>query len=58
MTTELKSHIKRKHWKIIPLKAVPKGKRCLPMVWSMKRKKNPLGEVIKYKARLLSLIHI
>ena len=52
MTEELKSHIKRKHWKIVPLKSVPKGKRCLPMVWSMKRKKNPLGEIIKYKARL------
>ena len=51
MTEELKSHINRKHWKIVPLKSVPEGKRCLPMVWSMKRKKNPLGEIIKYKAR-------
>lgn len=52
MAKELKDHIKSKHWKVVPLKYVPKGKRCLPMVWSMKRKKKPLGEVIKYKARL------
>lgn len=52
MKKELLDHINRKHWKVIPLKVVPKGKRCLPMVWSMKRKRNPIGEITKWKARL------
>ena len=34
------------------LRIVVKGRTCLPMVWSMKRKRNPIGEVIKWKARL------
>ena len=49
---ELDDHILRKHWKVIPLCNVPKGKNPLPMVWSMKRKRNPLGEITRYKARL------
>ena len=28
------------------------SKKTIPMVWSMKRKRNPLGEIIKWKARL------
>ena len=34
------------------MKCVPKHKRPLPMVWSMKRKRNPIGEITKWKARL------
>ena len=49
---ELYDHIERKHWKIVPLKCVPKGRTCLPMVWFTKRKRNPITEVIKRKARL------
>ena len=49
---ELDDHILRKHWKVVPLQNVPKDKTCLPMVWSMKRKRNPLGEITRYKARL------
>ena len=49
---ELNNHIKRGHWKVVSRKAIPKGKRALPMVWSMKRKRNPIGEIIKWKARL------
>ena len=52
MAKELKDHIKRKNWKAVPLKYIPKDKSCLPMVWPMKRKKNPLGKVIKYMASL------
>lgn len=52
MRKELEDHINRKHWKVVPLKSVPKGKIPLPMVWSMKRKRDPLGFIIKYKARL------
>ena len=52
MKKELSDHIKRRHWKVVPLKSIQKGKRPLPMVWSMKRKRNPLGEVTHYNARL------
>ena len=37
---------------IVPLKNVPKHKKPIPMVWSMKRKRNPLGEITKWEARL------
>ena len=52
MTKELEDHIGRRHWKIIPTSQVPKHKRPIPMVWSMKRKRNPIGEVTRHKARL------
>ena len=42
MKLELNAYIKNKHWKVIPLKNIPKGRRCLPMAWAMKRKHNPL----------------
>jgi Reverse transcriptase (RNA-dependent DNA polymerase) len=52
MYKELHDHINRKHWMIVPLKSVPSHKQALPMVWSMKRKRNPIGVIIKWKARL------
>jgi hypothetical protein len=52
MHKELNDHVDRKHWKVIPMKAVPKDKIPIPMVWSMKRKRNPIGTIIKWKARL------
>ena len=47
MKKELEDHISRKHWKVVPAKCIPKHKRSIPMVWSMKRKRNPVGEIIK-----------
>eukprot|EP00980_Cylindrotheca_fusiformis_P020590 scaffold7642_cov88-Cylindrotheca_fusiformis.AAC.1 len=52
MHKELADHIGRKHWKIVPLSAVRAPKHAIPMVWAMKRKRNPVGEIIKWKARL------
>ena len=52
MYKELNDHISRKHWKVVPLKSVPQYKKPIPMVWSMKRKRNPIGEITKWKARL------
>ena len=52
MYKELNDHVSRKHWKVIPLRHVPPLKKCIPMVWSMKRKRNLVGEVMKWKARL------
>ena len=52
MRKELQDHVGRRHWKVVPAKTLPKGKRPIPMVWSMKRKRNPIGEITKWKARL------
>ena len=52
MYKELNDHISRKHWKVVPLKSIPHHKKAIPMVWSMKRKRSPVGDIIKWKARL------
>jgi hypothetical protein len=57
MTKELNDYIGRKHWKVIPALAVPKHKIPSPMVWSMKNKRNPIGEITKWKARLCAAGH-
>ena len=45
MQKELEDNVLCKHWKLIPLWSLPTNKRPLPMVCSMKRKRNPLGEI-------------
>ena len=52
MEKELMDHIERKHWKVVPMRSIPKQKKAIPMVWSMKRKRDPLGSILKWKARL------
>lgn len=52
MHKELNDHVQRKHWKVVPRKSMPLYKKALPMVWSMKRKRDPLGDIVKWKARL------
>ena len=52
MSKELEDHVRRKHWVVVPLSSVPRNKIPIPMVWPMKRKRNPIGEIIKWKARL------
>ena len=47
MHKELTDHIGRKHWKVVAIKALPHDKIPSPMVWSMKRKRNPVGEIIQ-----------
>jgi len=52
MRKDLLNHVERKHWKVVPVNSIPPDKIMLPMVWSMKRKTNPIGKVVKWKARL------
>lgn len=52
MKKELQDHISRNHWKVIPYRCKPNDKTAIPMVWAMKRKRNPLGKITKWKARL------
>ena len=57
MHKEIDDHIHCKHWKVVPKSVVPKGCIPIPMVWSMKRKCNPIGEITKWKARLCAGEH-
>ena len=52
MKKELNDHIGRKNWKVVPAKTIPAHKRALPMVWAIKRKRNSVEEIFKWKARL------
>ena len=49
---ELNDHISRGHWKFIPDKYIPSYKQCISMVWSTKHKRNPIREIVKWKAYL------
>ncbi|CAJ1960805.1 unnamed protein product [Cylindrotheca closterium] len=57
LNKELTDHIDCKHWKVVPLKSVSRGKRPIPMIWSMKRKRDPLSNFTKWKARLCAGSH-
>ena len=52
MEKEIDDHTSRGHWIVVPLSKVPRHKKMIPMVWSMKRKRDPAGNVLKHKARL------
>ena len=43
---------------MVPLKHVPSHQKCLHMVWAMTRKRNPIDEIIKWKARLCAGGHM
>ena len=52
MEKELLDHTRRGHWEIVPTSQIPRGVKPINMVWSMKRKRDPAGDIIKWKARL------
>ena len=52
MAWELSQHTKLKHWKIIHKSQVPKTAKPLAMVWTLRRKRDPAGEILKWKAHL------
>lgn len=52
MQKELQDHADRGHWIVIPANQMPRNAKPINMVWSMKRKRDPTGEIIKWKARL------
>ena len=55
MEKKVRDHKGREHWKLVTKKQIQKD-RChknpVMAVWSMKWKRNPLGKIIKHKARL------
>ena len=52
MARELGQHMELKHWKVIHKSQVPKNAKPIPMVWTLRRKHDPAGEILKWKARL------
>ena len=53
MEDEIKGQVKNNIFTIIPRSEVPQGKRVLPAVWAMRRKRRiATGKVYKWKARL------
>ena len=52
MAWELSQHTELKHWKIIHKSQVPKTAKPLPMVWTLQCKRDPAGEILKWKACL------
>lgn len=57
MKEELEDHIHDKHWKAISIKSIPKNKQLLSVVWSMKEKRNPISETIKWKSQSYATGH-
>ena len=39
-------------WKLVKKTDMPKDAKLIRLIWSFKRKRNPLGQLIKHKARL------
>ena len=52
MHKELSDCISCRYWRALPRNLVPSHKRCISMVLSMKRKRDPVGNIIKRKAWL------
>ena len=52
MKKEIDSFNEEKIFELIPISKKPDHKSLIPFVWSFKRKRNPMGELIKHKARL------
>ena len=52
MAKEISSFKEEKIFEIIPIEPKPKEKYLIPFIWLFKRKRNPIGDLIKHKARL------
>eukprot|EP00978_Attheya_sp_CCMP212_P002523 scaffold5126_cov29-Attheya_sp.AAC.2 len=53
MVKEVASHQDNEHWELQKRSGIPAGKKVLPAVWAMKRKRRvATREIYKWKARL------
>ena len=50
MVKKVQDHEREDHWELVPAKRIQS--KPVMAVWSFKRKRNPMGKIIKYKARL------
>ena len=51
MIKETEDHTRRKHWVLVPRAKAGKNK-IIRAIWSFKRKRSPIGCLLKHKARL------
>ena len=47
MEKELKQHSELKHWRIVHRSQVPRNAKPIPMVWTLRRKRDPAGAIVK-----------
>ena len=52
MEKELKQHSELKYWRIVHRSQVPRNAKPIPMVWTLHRKRDQAGAIVKWKARL------
>ena len=52
MARELERHTELKHWKIIHKSQVPRNAKPIPMVWTLRHKRDPAGDIQKWKSCL------
>ena len=52
MEKELKQHSELKHWRIVHKSQVPRNAKPIPMVWMLRRNRDPAGGILKWKAHL------
>lgn len=53
MKKEVDAHVKNNNWKVVNRSSVPKGRKVVPSVWAMRRKRDISSqEVYKWKARI------
>ena len=57
MARGLGQHTEFKDWKMIHKSQVPKTAKPIPMVWTLRGKRDPAGEILKWKARLCAGSH-
>ena len=56
MKKEISDLTKDKVWRLELKKNIPAKAKLIRLIWSFKRKRNPLGELLKHKARLCVLL--
>ena len=52
MQKEVEALTKDNVWRLEPKRNIPPHAKLIRLIWSFKRKRNPLGDLIKHKARL------
>lgn len=55
MVKEIEDHTAQGHWRVITRKEIKQRNyvhKPIITIWSFKQKRNPMGDIIKYKARL------
>ena len=52
LVKEIDDHKKKNHWTMVPRSSILSGTKTIIAIWSFKQRQNPMGELIKHKARL------